>query len=216
MKKITTILAGLILLIASNVWAIPSDLTLIFEYNGVTTTVADQSGADANTLPDIVAYGLPLGPQWLYNVTGGFIGNTLGSGVPQMLLASADTSLPSIQGDLVIRLLGTTGPWTGNGAFVEVDGNSNLGSATSFITKINNLEMSSLSFQNGVINGEDAFTVDPDSIYNIEMIATLTHAGFGNTAFAYRLTPAPEPGTLMLLGIGALTVAIYTKRRMNA
>ena len=39
----------------------------------------------------------------------------------------------------------------------------------------------------------------------------------GATAWEYELAPAPapEPGTMMLLGVGMLGLAIYSKRRMN-
>ena len=50
----------------------------------------------------------------------------------------------------------------------------------------------------------------------IKLIASISPDGAGITTFNYKITPVPEPGTIVLLATGFLALAIYCKRRMNS
>lgn len=214
MKKTAIILAGLILLASASAWALPTPLTLTMQYGSSLVTVVD--GSDADGIPNVVTYIGSVGGGWGLNITAGLIGAALGSGVPQMQLMSSDTYFPTggSLGDLIITLSGTTGPWTGAGAVAEVDGNTNVSSFSTFTTKVNG---NTVSFVTGAeIGPPDPFAFSSQAENFIQMIATVGHDGYGNSSFTYRLTPVPEASTVMLLGLGLVGLAVYSKRRNSA
>lgn len=223
MKKIAIILAGLILMAASSAWALPT-LTLT---SGDTRVIVEDGGVGDrdNAVNDSIDYAGVVGDDWRIRIALGLFGIQAGRGVPQMELQSTDMGIiNSTPSSLTVRFSAlTTGPWSGPGAEVSVHGNSgarNLGSAT-FDTQVNGNSMDYLSFPDIWSFGATtafAFPEGLDRTYDqIDMIATINHRTAGyTTGFTYRVSPVPEPGTMLLLGIGFLGLAIYSKRRMNA
>jgi hypothetical protein len=219
MKKIAIILAGLILMAASSAWALPT-LTLS---DGISAPVVveDNSILDGSSIAGVIGFSGAVGLNWTINMTTGMLGQAAGSGVPQMVLTSADSNaLGNGVGNLTITFSGLTGPWTGAGATATANGNSSSGGSATFETWVDSVLMSTLTFPGlgrvGGFGGAETFSISPEGEHSIGMIANITQTGTGSTSFEHRLTPVPEAGTMLLLGTGFLGLAIYSKRRMRA
>ena len=222
MKKTAILLAGLIMLMASSAWALPSQLTLTFQTGSGTPIVVHDNviGEDFDARPDIIRYWGSVGDNWEVNVSTGRIGASVGLGIPQMAITSDVTYTPNgtSLGDLIITLSGITGVWSAPGAIATATGNTNVGGAATFTTKVAGEEVSTLSFAGVTLDfgGHDPFAASPDFDDVVELVASISQNGYGSNGFTYRLTPVPEASTMMFLGLGFLGLAIYTKRRSNA
>lgn len=222
MKKTAILLAGLIMLMASSAWALPSQLTLTLQTGSGTPIVVHDnvSGEDFDARPDIIRYWGSVGDDWEVYVSTGRIGASLGLGIPQMSITSDVTYTPNgtSLGDLIITLSGITGVWSAPGAVATATGNTNVGGAATFTTKVAGGEVSTLSFTGVSLDfgGHDPFASSPDFDDVVELVASISQNGYGSNGFTYRLTPVPEASTMVFLGLGFLGLAIYTKRRSNA
>ena len=220
MKKTAILLAGLIMLMASSAWALPSQLTLTFQTGSGTPIVVHDNviGEDFDARPDIIRYWGSVGDDWEVNVSTGRVGASVGLGIPQMAITSDATYTGTSLGDLIITLSGITGVWSAPGAIATATGNTNVGGSATFTTKVAGVEVSTLSF-NGVstdFGAHEGFASSPDVDDVVELVASISQNGYGSNGFTYRLTPVPEASTMMFLGLGFLGLAIYTKRRSNA
>jgi hypothetical protein len=169
-------------------------------------------------LDGLVSFNGAVGTDWTINVSTGLIDPVLG--IPSMDLNSVDRTKLLGNGTLVITFSDTIlGAWAGPGAIASVGGTlrSGAGNSATFETKINGVSQTIMSFASPdtAFSNSEQFGFTPTGSDFIQMIATITHAGVGTTSFDYALTPVPEPGTMMLLGMGMLGMAVYGKRRMN-
>jgi hypothetical protein len=216
MKKIAIILAGLILMAASSAWALPT-LTLS---DGISAPVVviDNGTGDMSPLANVIAFYGAVGSNWTINMSSGMFGQAAGSGVPQMLLTSADSNVFGTgAGNLTISYSGLTGPWTSLGATATVNGNSSSGGSATFATWVDSILVSTLAFPGiGSFGGAENFSIIPEGEHSIDIIAQITQTGRGSTSFEHRLTPVPETDTMLLLGTGFLVLAIYSKRHRNS
>lgn len=226
MKKMTAILAGILMMAAGSAWATP---TLQLFDGSTTVTVADGSALDAVLLSGVVGYNGAVGSGWIVNVATGITKPLSGTAfIPYMDLNSVNLSLTA--GSLHV-LFSETG-FISNTAvtgFTTAVGGTTAGTyeVKSFFDVGNTLfaETGALAdlgpYPVGAFSGTEtnsAATGDIGNLYSLTLDATITHLANGpkTTSFDVEMTPVPEPGTMMLLGAGFLGLAIYGKRRKNA
>lgn len=218
MRKTALILAGLLMFVASSAWATP--LTLTIQYGGVTPIVVqDGSLYDLNNAPGFITYDGLVGNAWQVSVDGSISSALSGAGISRVLFHAENRYLGTGKkplGDLILTLNGMTGPWAGNEAVFDVEGNSTLpfGSAL-FTTNLNGHRVSKIKFAGLNLDATGGFWFKPGVDNSLELIAAITHPYVGHSSFDYQVTAVPEGGTLMLLGIAFLGLAIYSKRRKN-
>lgn len=218
MKKMVSILAGLVMMAAMTAWAIPTPLTLSFnEGSSGAVTVVDGGDGDINPFQNGITYINKVG-KTRFSISTGLYGVTDGKGISEMMLDGVDVRRTGAGlGDLVISLSGAAGAWPGQGGIAEASASTIGGSAT-FTALLNGNQVSNLSLPQGSnpFRTTEWFGFDPKPEDVIKLIASISPDGAGITAFNYKITPVPEPGTVMLLAAGFLGLAIYSKRRMNS
>jgi len=228
-KKMVALLAGAMLMMATSAMALPYLPILTLSDGTTSVSVVDGSALDADhTVDGNVSYVGAVGSTWLVNTSSGITYAV--PGTPAMDLSSADKSgrvANPAKNVTAISGLGTltitfsdlvTSAWSGPGATTHVGGTllAGCGNTATFETKINGISQDVMSFTNVVdFSDGDAFSYTPTGNDLIEMIATLHHTGVGTSSFDYALNPVPEPGTMMLVGLGMLGMAVYGKRRQN-
>jgi len=218
------LLAGAMLMMATSAMAIP---TLRLTDGFTTIDIADGSALDANGLLGGVTYIGSVGSNWTLNVATGvtkpFQGTAL---VPYMDLNSVNSSAGAGSLEILFSETGFVVNPAVSGFTTHVGGTTQGTFEVKSFFDTNNVlfgkpltgaladlgPYATGSFAGTEVNSA-AFGTNQN--YSLTLDAIITHAGLGTTSFDAQLTPVPEPGTMMLLGIGMLGMAIYGKRRMN-
>lgn len=188
---------------------------------GTPTPLGLSTHTDALSGPGLVQYGSAVG-AFFVNITTGITEPVLGSPeLPNMHLNSVNIGgagtlsimftetgfgpLPSLASGFVSEFGGTT---SGSiSAQSWVNGNNE---AFGMMTQIADLG----PFNPGAFSGSESRDLSPPDPFSITLRTIITHPAQGQiSSFDLNVVPAPEPGTLVLLGSGLIGVAFYARKR---
>jgi hypothetical protein len=227
-KQMVALLAGAMLMMATSAMAVPITAIEVTATGAAAPVVIyDQGAGDLATGASgvgVVSWFGDLG-NFKFNFTGGTTNPAIGSAdVPMMHLNGYANSPGTAGGTFTVKFSSTEfGPMAsdlsgfvsalaGAGGVQSLDVYYNTdnvlfgttGAASTHIADINTFSTAS------VYNGTPS-----TSPFSLTMVASITMGSNAAASFDDTVAPVPEPGTMMLLGIGMLGMAVYGKRRMN-
>lgn len=210
-KLLSSVLAAC----AIGLCAAPAQATLILTLNdgaGHTKTIVDGGAGDLNSASGVIFFLGSVG-TWIgdWTVTTG-VSNSPGDDVA-LLGLNVSNLVSRGAGNMTITLTddGFTSP-TGPGhtALTQVGGVA--GGNISFNSLLNGSSVSTIGTGAGAFSGSNTSSVDLTGGFTLTQVATITHAGAGNTSFNI-ITTVPEPATLGLLGIGLIGLAFLRRKQ---
>ncbi len=169
--------------------------------NGNAVTISDGGVGDLDTTAGSVQWMGSLG-SWYFNFTAGISNSPALSGPAILNLVSFNATSAARGGTLTISLIetGLTQPFGPNMVATTSVTGSTSGNAQ-FSSLFNDVSTGTFGSYTGAFNGTSSSAVDTTGGFSLTHVATITHAGGGETAFSM-VTSVPEPGTLALFGIG--------------
>jgi hypothetical protein len=232
MRKLIVLLAAVVVLVgATSVYAIPT-VWLRDPVSNTIVTVADESAQDILLgIPGAVAYAGPVGPVWFINVTTGITKPAQGTAISAYMDLNSDNS-SNAAGTIYVWFTETdfTAPSGTFGGSFNVGGTIAAGAGNNalfgwYLDRANqqlalnsSSDLLALSGQLGWNGGAFAWSgsgsasglTDP---FSLALGANIFHpAGRGTSSFDQELTQVPEPGILILLGIGLGAVGVFSRR----
>jgi len=210
-------------LAVGSAWATPM---LYFFANGDEKFVFDNDELDLDPAPGVVTYA-GLIDDWSVNVTGNGLPAVGASTFPIInLLKSSLMGTGTIVVALSDMNFGPLPPTT-SGFLTEIEGGTLFASdsATYFNAYFDTLNVyrgkGTPIADLGPFSGSDfsgsqaSHTIPGDDPFSLTLIAEVTHESGGATVFSARVSPIPEPATMLLLGTGLAGLAGLGRKKMK-
>jgi hypothetical protein len=199
--------------------------------NGITSaTINDGDAGDSNILSGVITY-VGLFGGAIANVDTGISKPIIGSittpqlhldgvlvssGPISLTLMLSDTDFSGSVGDFFASIGGILGGGLGSNITYSVYRDL---SNTLFNTDAANLVCSIGPLTLSPLAGNCANTLGLDSDYSITLVATLNHTGEGHSSFNAVVKDdarVPEPSAMILVGLGLIGIAAWSKRKIMA
>ena len=221
MKKVVLIISVLfsITFLSSSTYA----LTL-FLSDGVTMfTITDNSALDLDTTVGSIAFVGSVG-GFTTNISATISKPVVGSAIFPILHLSSTNVTGASGGSLLIRAFETDFSSTPFPRFFSSAGGVSGGTVILGSALYDNNDpptgiATPLSAPLGIFGPgpfskrETSPLVFPTDPFALALEANITHSGAGLTSFDFEVSPAPEPGTVLLLGTGLLGVGFWKRRK---
>ena len=190
--------------------------------SGATATIRDGEAGDVNAAAGAVTFVNPLDGQWFVNVTTGLSKPLLGSpNTPELDLNSVNVSSLPGAGWLDIELTDTDFTPTTGATFLAAIGGT-TGGAVSFKTYFDSsnaefgktTELTNFGGAGPAFSGMATNVLTSVTSYSLTLLVRITHTGSPTiqTSSFDAVLKVPEPGTLLLLGMGMLAFATVARR----
>lgn len=223
-NQMVALLAGAMLMMATSAMAVPTTaLEVSATGAGSPITIYDGSSLDLAVGPGgggVVSWFGDIG-NFKFNFTGGTTNPAIGSAEVPMMHLNGNAYTPISSGGLFTVKFSSTdfGPMANGltGFISSLNGAGGVQSLDVYFDASNALFGQATHVANlNAINTFDTYYGIPDNNpFSLTMVATIAFGTTGAASFDNTVAPVPEPGTMMLFGIGMLGMAIYGKRRMN-
>ncbi|RJX36296.1 MAG: PEP-CTERM sorting domain-containing protein [Desulfurivibrio sp.] len=192
---------------------------------GHSVLVLDQGAGDMYSSVGAVTYAGSVG-NWIANVTTGISYPILGTSTYPMLdLNSVDVSSVA-GGTLTLSVFNTYSTVedldAGISGFLGSIGGTSAGTVdVSFV--INGISLD-IDWDDMIHTSGGGFTASTslsgipgveDDVFDMQIIADITHIGDGATSFDAVVAPVPEPATMLLFGSGLAGLAGYSRRKIR-